>query len=292
MSGPARTARLGASEVAAGIHPDMPMDVYLGDPCPSPSLSASTLRRLLDSSPAHAHLYHPRYGARREESTRADLGTAAHAMLLGGEERIAFVEASDWRTKAAQATRDAMRAEGRIPVLHLLRHGLGEMVKAARETLAREGIDLGACRREHTAIWQEGETWCRARPDAIAPRDYVIDYKTADNANPWRWIRTMIAGGYHVQAAWYLRALHAIEGGDGRDFLFLVGEMEPPYACSLVGVGPGLRDLADQQVEWAMTRWRECVTAGEWPGYDARIHYAEAPTWLAYELAEKGIVQR
>ncbi|WP_242401117.1 hypothetical protein [Acetobacter okinawensis] len=42
-----------------GIY-DLPEAQYHADPCPTPSLSNSVARILLDESPMHAHFSHPR----------------------------------------------------------------------------------------------------------------------------------------------------------------------------------------------------------------------------------------
>ena len=275
-----------------GLHANVSFDDYLRDRlCPTPSLSSSTVRTVLSQSPLHAKMHHPRYGDAHEESSRADLGTAAHAALLGGDERIVVLDADNWRTKAAKDARFAARRAGKIAILRDTSEALPAMVESARRTLAAAGINLDACRCEHTAVWCENGQWCRARPDIVAPVDYAIDYKTATNADPATWIRTsLLDGGYHIQAAWYLRALeHACPDEPTRDFLFLVGELKPPFACSLVGVSPTLLAIAQAQVEHAMEKWRACVENDLWPGYDARIHYAEAPIWYEREMAEKGI---
>lgn len=271
-----------------GLYPDIPFPVYLADPCPEPSLSSSTIRTIWDRSPEHAQLYHPRFGGMRSESSRAELGTAAHAALLGGDERVLVVEADDWRTARAREQRDAARAAGRVPLLAKHADALPTIVGSAEALLRANGIDLASARREWTAIWREGPLWARGRPDLMAP-GVIVDVKTATNAAPGPWIKhSMLAGGYHIQAAWYLRGMEALEPVP-RDFLFLVVEIEPPYACSFVGVGPELLDIAQRQVDWALAKWIECVRASTWPGYDTRVHYADCPAWLEWDVAARGI---
>ncbi|CAI3961985.1 unnamed protein product, partial [Commensalibacter communis] len=43
----------------ADIYYDMPASIYHSDPCPTPSLSNSLIRDLLDKSPYHAAWKHP-----------------------------------------------------------------------------------------------------------------------------------------------------------------------------------------------------------------------------------------
>src|SRR5215469_11135399 len=88
---------------------------YHGDPVPGGSLSSSGARKLLPPScPA-------KFAWEREnppEPTKAlDLGTAAHSLVLGIGKPLAWIDAEDWRTKAAKEWRDAARAEGSVPLL-------------------------------------------------------------------------------------------------------------------------------------------------------------------------------
>ena len=69
---------------------------YHSDPCPTASLSSSIANILLDQSPLHAYLAHSRLNLQyeREESSRFDLGSAAHMMLLERrEDKIVRVQA-------------------------------------------------------------------------------------------------------------------------------------------------------------------------------------------------------
>src|ERR1700677_1036911 len=86
-------------------------EAYHADPCPTASLSSSIAGILLDQSPSHAWLAHPRLNpnyVRESADSRFDLGSAAHMMLLEQrEDRIVRVSADDWRTKAAKEARAA-----------------------------------------------------------------------------------------------------------------------------------------------------------------------------------------
>lgn len=272
--------------LGVGVHADIPFSRYLSDPCAEPSLSSSTIRDLL-RSPAHAHRGHPRLGGGwGDDSGRANLGTAVHALVLGGEERLAWIDAADWRTAAAKSQRDAAYNARQVPLLARERPAIEAAANAARAALAEMGF---AGEPERTLVWREGPTWCRARPDLLTPGT-IIDLKTAENADPSDWIRrSMIAGGYHVQAAWYLRGAAALLPEPDRDFVCLVVELEPPHACSFVGVGPELLAIGQAVVESGLKRWRECMESGVWPGYASAIHWAEAPAWLQYDLAGRGI---
>lgn len=270
---------------AAGIHPDLPMHEYLSDPCPEPSLSTTTADLLLTRSPLHAWWAHPRLGGHRgDDSSRAELGSAVHAALFGGEPVVyAPEEFHDWRKKDAQLFRDGARERGEIPLLARQRETIEMIAEPARERLAALGVpDV-----EHTILWQD-TTWCRSRPDALSEdRRLIVDYKTTTNADPSSWIRsTIISGAYDVQAGLVLRGLESLLGSARREFLFLIQEIEPPYCLSVIGLGPEFIELAARKVEAAVTRWAACLESKRFPAYDARTHYATPPTYALMAAEE------
>ena len=296
------TETLGAinSVLAAGIHAGVPMMKYVNDPCPEPSLSKGVIDDLIHRSPLHAYGDHPKLGGKSDTgSKRADLGSAAHAMLLGGSELITYCDATyasgkrkgeiatDWTARDAQEFQKVARAMGKIPMLAHEAGALETMVSIARPLL--EGFGAGDV--EQTMIWQDGETWGRARPDWIAEdRKIIIDYKTANNADPAVWIhRVLLHSDYDLQAAWYLRGLGILEGKAERDFLFLVQEIEPPYACSVVGVGPEMLELAQRKVEAGLRLWRDCLSKETWPGYDTKTHWAELPQYIVWDWENRAV---
>ena len=258
------------------------MEDYIADPCPDPSVSKGVIRTLVERSPAHAHLEHPRLGGGNDNPTnRSDLGSAAHAMLLGGAEKIGFIDAPDYKTNAAKNAREECRARGQIPMLAKTAPALKAMVEIARKAIEQFGP--GDC--EHTLIWQEGDTWLKSRPDFMAEdRRIVVDYKTASNADPAAWIKaSLMNGGYDLQAALGLRGLDVLLGPDEREFLFLVQEITPPHACSVIGASPLMLELASKKIEAGLRIWRRCVSEDRWPGYDTRIHWADPPTWAQFD---------
>lgn len=284
----------------AGLHPDVPMEDYIADPCPEPSISKGMVKTLVERSPAHMHLKHPRLGGADDtHSTRSDLGSGSHAKLLGGAERIAWCDATyasgkrkgevvtDWTARDAQEFQRVARADGLIPMLAHQEPVLDKMSAIARQVLEQFGA--GDC--EQTLTWQEGETWLRCRPDWLrGNRKLVVEYKTAKNADPADWIKTScMGGGYDIQAALNLRGLDAILGEEEREFIFLVQEIEEPYLCSLIGAGPLMLELAHKKIEAGLRVWRRCMSEDRWPGYDTRIHWADPPSWAVFDWEAKDI---
>ena len=261
----------------------IPAEAYHADPCPEPSLSSSIARMLCFNSAAHAQHDHPRLNplAVDEDAEHFDIGTAAHALLLEGQQNIAVVDAKDWRTNVAKAARDAARAAGLTPLLASRWADVQAMVGAARAQLDRHK-DGGAMmftngQPEQTLVWIESlpgdptaDVWCRARLDWLRPGG-IDDYKTCStSANPETWTRSMFAAGADLQAAWYLRGLRALTGLDDAIFRFAVQETFPPYALAVIGLGPDALMLAEKKCLYALEVWRASRQSNDWVGYPRR----------------------
>src|SRR5262245_31717991 len=94
------------------------IEQYHADPCETPSLSHSVAHELINKSPLHSWMRHPRLGGQHKKETKEmDRGSLVHALLLGAGKPIVIIKADDWRTKASQQDRDYAREQGHIPVL-------------------------------------------------------------------------------------------------------------------------------------------------------------------------------
>ncbi len=276
-----------------GIY-EIPAAQYHSDPADGISLSSHIAHELITQSPRHAWFAHPRLNPNYtcEESTDFDLGGCAHAVLLEGEGSIAPIEADDWRTKAAKEARDQARAQGKIPILARKLPSIRAMADAARAALAAcelGPIDLGTGVAEQVLIWQEGDVWCRARPDWMrVDRKLMIDYKsTAGSAEPSAWTRNqMMPMGFDLQAVHYLRGNAMTGGPRDANWIFLVQENYPPYECSFVGVSSATAEIARRKWEFAVALWQSCLKNNRWNGYSKRIYDAEPTSWQIAEAED------
>jgi hypothetical protein len=278
----------------------IPASDYLGDASNDvPTLNSSSARVLLAESPRHAFWAHPKLSPMyvREEKTEFDLGSAAHALVLEGDESgFEVIEAPDYRTKAAQAVRDSARANGRTPLLPHQLLEVREMATAVRlqlDAFSERPIPLRGGKPEQTLVWNEDDVWLRARLDYLHDgRAFIDDLKTGGgSAHPDAWAKRMYSEGYDVQCAFYLRGIKALFGIDAT-FRFIVVENWPPYAISVVSLAPDALELAQRKVTRAIGLWRESLTSGDWPGYPTRTCYVEAPPWEMAKFETGEYVER
>lgn len=258
-----------------------------------PALSASIAHLLVAKSALHAWHAHPRLNPnyQQTESAEFDYGRAAHAVLLDGDEtRLHVIEADDWRKKDAKEARDNARAAGKTPLLTRQMHKVRAMVKAAQEYVAASELAgiFADGKPEVSLDWQEGETHCRARLDWLrTDRKLILDYKTSQNAHPDAFIRgPIVSYGYDIQGAFYLRGNARTGGSEYAKYAWLVQEVEAPFVCSLVGMGPQMQELAERKIDFARAIWQRCMATGEWPAYPNRIAWAELPEWAVSRVEE------
>lgn len=264
----------------------IPASDYLADTGNDvPTLNSTVARVLLADSPRHAFWTHPRLSPAyaSEQSTRFDLGKAAHALILEGDEScFVVIDAKDYKTKAAQEDQKYAWETGRIPILTHQLTNVRAMAAAIKLKLPEfeRPIPFTGGKAEVTLVWQEGDVWCRARLDWLHDsRLFIDDLKTTEaSANPEVWGRTMYNSGLDIQAAFYSRGVKALFNVEPT-FRFFVAESYEPYEPSMVSLAPDAMALAHAKVSRAIEIWRECVKSGDWPGYSRRTAYVEAPGW-------------
>ncbi len=268
---------------AAGLF-NIAASEYHADPCEQPSLSSSIARILINQSPAHALIAHPRLNHDYESSDEAkfDLGTVAHGVLLEGDGSVEIIDAADWRTNAAKDAAVVARAKGRTPLLAKDWARVEAMTTSARKQLEYVDADpplFTDGRPEQTLVWQEDGVTCRCLIDWLRDdRATVDDYKTtAASAEPGAWTRTMLNIGADVQVAFYLRGLEAL--GFYPEWRYVVQENYAPYALSVVTIGPAMLARAAEKVDAAIEKWRECITSGNWPAYTRSVTELQLPAW-------------
>lgn len=278
--------------LSQGIH-TVASNIYHDDPCETASLSNSIAKIMLKQSAQHAMLAHPRLNPNFEGNNdkKFDVGTAAHAWLLEGENAIAICEFDDWRKNEAKEQRDLAYLQGKVPLLGHQVDGIYFMAEAAKKAIANcpdlNGVTLADGKAEQTVIWKEGNTWMRSRLDWLAEKhDLIFDYKTTDIANPEAWMRAIIGNGYDMQDSFYKRGIKAVTGKTP-NFVFIVQETSAPYACYFVALPPQYTDMGNDKVETAKSMWEHCMSTGVWNGYSNNIMYPDLKPWMESDWIEK-----
>jgi hypothetical protein len=285
-----------------GLYLDMSAREYFADCCPQPSLTQSIAKILIDRSPAHARLAHPRLNPDFQEpfeyEKRLAIGNAAHKLLIGRGKEVCIIEADDFRKTDAKETRDRAIVDGYVPILAKHMKQAHELVKAARVQL-----DIADCEEaffygngEVVVAWQEDDIWFRTMIDWAVPNNvFLYDLKTSGrSAAPQAVPFTMEDGGWPIQAAMQERGLDIVdpENAGRRVFRFVMVENTPPFALTINEMTEAAMTHGRKQLDYAIRIWRHCMKTNTWPAYPPHINYPEIPgfkeaQWLAREIAEE-----
>lgn len=279
-------------------------EVYHGDPVKdAESLSHSGMKTLASDSPA-------RYRWERDNGGRApkrafDLGHAAHAYALGVGQRLAVLDAKDYRSPAVRAKRDYARAQGLVPILEHEDAAARAMAKALRSN-PRTGhlFEPGHGVPERAMFWYDERFgfWRRAKLDLTVRladgRLAVVDYKSREGrVNADGISRALWDFGYYTQDPFYRDGLKALGLDDDPVFLFVFQERNPPYFATVAEADPETKGWGRLKVDEGLDLYARCLESDVWPDY-MRDEYGNPlplgsplpvglPRWATRDLAEQ-----
>jgi PDDEXK-like domain of unknown function (DUF3799) len=287
---------------APGIYREMATADYHADPAPTPSLTQSIAKILIERSPAHARLAHPRLAPPATEEDPVEpyseakaIGSAAHLFMTGRGKDVVEGAFDDWRTKEAKSLRDAAIANGQTPILskHLAR--ANEMVRAAAAQLmvAKHENAFVLGHGEVVLCWREaGDVWLRTMIDWLIDTRHAYDLKTTSmSVAPHVAVERPSTEGWDIQAAMFERGLDALDpdGAGRREFVFINQENRPPFALTPVRISEADLTMGRKKLQHAVEIWRRCMETDTWPLYPSETitsrprPHTEA-RWLDREL--------
>lgn len=141
--------------------------------------------------------------------------------------------------------------------------------------LVRNGV------AEATALWVDHETGvrCKARWDYWKEELVIIaDVKTADDAGPKGFAKSIANYRYHVQESHYKAGARAL-GFRKPQFLYLAIEKDPPYAVAVHQLDLDSQEEGHAQRAHDMARLAECLKTNKWPGYPETVNTISLPGW-------------
>lgn len=288
------------------IYDRLPMDVYHGDCCVGPSLSASNLKLIFRCPVKYWAVspYNPKPFPSKQTKPMA-LGRAAHALALGdpifSDEFYVLPEDAPRRpskvqrkakkpsadTIAAIKFWDDVKATGKT-VLTAEDMETVELMKLGLEHSPQVANAFRNGKPEQSLIWQDKETgiWCKSRPDWFPDdhrQDFILDYKSTESIDPYRLSNHVFDLNYHVQAAMQVDGTRAVFGTMPLGIAHICQEKEPPYLAELRMFTPEQIEHGRKIYRAALRRAAECFRTGTWPGYTADPQYFETPYRVAQQ---------
>ncbi len=282
-----------------GVFPDIDIDDYHSErlwevPCLSASVGKPLVpRRQFSTTPWHVRWKHPKLNPQWENERKNawDMGHAAHEFTLGRGRGVVRLDWDNYNTKAAQAAKQEAYDEGKTPALSWQYENL-ERMKLVSDTLLLEcpwGHPFRFGQAEVALLWTEktkyGPVPCKALVDYLPndqPVERGIDYKaTGQSANPEWWEKRQMTNlGFDISACFHRRGYRALGLAHSCDYLWVVQEWEPPFACSIVGYSDEELNESEADIQIMIDRWAECLYTNTWPSYDMTPHMAKRPKWF------------
>lgn len=279
-----------------GLYQDFDEDEYHADPLPEPSASRSILKAIVEKTPRHAFVAHPRLDPEfeRTENDKFDLGKAVHTLVLGRGQKIAVGEFDNYTTKAAKEWRDAARKAGLTPMLQEQADRALAMEAAIREQLPDHGLEHlfnpANGRAEVVAAWRDPVGgWSRCLIDWLEKDLTITDLKTTETDLTLDALgRHCSSMGYEYQHALYERAIVSLYPEmEGRvKFRFLFAEVKKPFAIMPITLPNDAIAMGRANVELGMQRWAAAKASGKWPRYSGGDRAVEYPPWAVAEFAK------
>jgi hypothetical protein len=278
-----------------GIYRGVTSADYFADPCPEPSLTQSLVKIMIERSPKHAWIAHPRLNDDwlPDDDPKFDVGNAAHRIVLGRGKDFEVLEFDDWRTKAAKDARSTAARAGKIGILDGQYAQACDMCGAASFQLEhhedRDAFTNGSA--EVMICWQEDGIWFRSLVDWLHDDLRTVDdYKSSGMSMAPHVIGLRAeAGGWDIQCAFIERGLAVIDpdGAGRRKFRFIGQETEKPHALTVMHMDQHWRTMGQKKVQRGVDLWRRCMETGKWPSYPARSVTPEYPGWKETKWLER-----
>lgn len=214
--------------------------------------------KAMAQSPAH---YMHRISEESKSSAAQQLGTAVHAMVLGGNPVVAY---------------DGVR-RGKEYEAFVVKHAGSTILTAADHTKAMEMHDavatcdlaaslLRGAHKEHRFGWRIGDRDCQGTPDAYTS-DYVVDLKTCASSDPRRFMWDARKYHYASQLSWYMHGLRAAGHAAPRDAYIIAVESAPPHCVVVYHLTERMLDVAERTWRGWWERLMVCEASQSWPGY-------------------------
>lgn len=279
------------------------IDEYHADPTPGAALSQSIIKVLLDSSPAHARIEHPKLAPassdddderEKYDKTKA-IGDVAHTLLIGRGKEIAVGAFKTWASKDAKAFRDNAEKMGETIILE--KH-YDQAVAVSKAT--RAALDLGGFKDsfrdgagEIAVFAVEDGVWLKALIDWSEPGFLRLhDYKTSGLSAHEAVIPAVLSDAeWGIQAAMQERILDALDPDNAgrRKFFFHLQENYEPFAMRSVQLTEAALALGRRKVAAAIQIWRRCIKANDWPAYPLEVFHGTHTQWAESRWLEREI---
>ncbi len=109
--------------------------------------------------------------------------------------------------------------------------------------------------------------------------DWIIDFKSTQDASPKKFFSSANNFGYHTSAAYYVDIVKQATGR-ALPFMWIAVEKTPPYGVAFYNVPARMLEVGREEYQRALRIYKECEASGEWPSYPDEIQELPLPGWF------------
>lgn len=276
------------AEAFTGLRYELPLQQYHAD-------ETAVSKTQLDDVERSPHIFFERHRAadrppRAAPTPAMFAGTLAHCAILEPDAFDArYPCGPEVDTRAAKVWKDFAASLGAHQVGIKPSERAAAFAQAAAVRRVRplaELLEQGHA--EVSAYWRDAASGvrCRCRPDWVHRSGggvILVDVKTAGNADPREFGRSILNWNYHVQAAFYSDGYEAASGLSVHGFIFAACEKEWPYAAAACMLGEEDLEMGRRRYRRNLATIAECQRTGEWPGWGDNVHLLQLPAWAPKE---------
>lgn len=145
--------------------------------------------------------------------------------------------------------------------------------------------------KELSIVWVDRDTGllCKARIDCRSPLiagGVIVDVKSARDASPDGFAKSIYDHGYHRQGALYLEGCEAVELPT-QHFVNVAVEKEAPFAVVVYRLREDAILAGANQLKPLKALYADCLAKGEWPGYSGDVMDISIPEWAAKRIEQE-----
>ena len=235
-----------------------------------------------------------------EQTPAMAFGSACHKFILENEEfpdEYAVAPNVDKRTKAGKETWEAFMAVigDRTPISMEDNQIMIDMHLAIQRTPLAKKLIFGKGETEQAFFWTDPETKekCKIKVDRLVKynrRWYVVDYKTCQCAETFRFNSEMWKLGYYMQAGMYCEGVRIAKKMKKRmpGFLFVAQEKKPPYSVNVIEVSEEVMNAGDAKFHQLLEKYHNCKVLDQWPGFVGDVpNDAFVPNWMQAAMEDE-----
>jgi len=235
-----------------------------------------------------------------EQTPAMAFGSACHKFILENNDfgdEYAVAPQIDKRTKEGKAAWETFSAEndGKTIISQEDYDTMSEMREAIMRCPLAKKLICGKGETESAFFWTDPETKepCKIKVDRLVKfnrRWYVIDYKTTQTAETFRFNSDIWKLGYYFQAGMYCEGVKiAKKLKKMPGFLFVAQEKKPPYSVNVIEVSEEVMNAGLAKFHELLDKMHQCKMLDVWPGYlNGNVpNDAFVPGWKEREMEDE-----